>query len=179
MLKCRAVLSTPLEPPSVSASATFALMSPPTSNTPVVSTKANTTAKHISNTQNFVIAAKALTCPLRLFLIIPPLKSNFPFAFKKLVVPPMHIYARICRLFLCMLILPLLTHPFQPLNQSHPTPSPFLIFPPLSPKALPSSPLSLPPSHSSHLHIPSPPLHTRQRPLDTWGRAYFVQFLDT
>ena len=52
------------------------------SKTPAVSTNANTVAKHISNTENFVNAAKALLCPLRLFLIIPPLKSNFPIASK-------------------------------------------------------------------------------------------------
>ena len=48
------------------------------SKTPAVSTNANTVAKHISSTENFVNAAKALLCPLRLFLIIPPLSSASP-----------------------------------------------------------------------------------------------------
>ena len=105
------------------------------SKTPAVSTNANTVAKHISNTENFVNAAKALLCPLRLFLIIPPLKSNFPFAFK---IFSAYTYTRVYTEYLCTMILPLLPLPFQPLNQSHPTPSPFLIFPlrPLRPSLL-------------------------------------------
>ncbi len=130
------VSSTAVEPPETLASATFAFMSlSPMSKTPAVSTNANTVAKHISNTENFVNAAKALLCPLRLFLIIPPLKSNFPFAFK---IFSTYTYTRVYTEYLCTMILTPLPRPFQPLNNSHPTPSPFLIFPlrPLRPSLL-------------------------------------------
>ena len=46
--------------------------------TPTVSTSANISAKHISSTTAFMVPTKNLLCPLRLLLIIPPLKSNFP-----------------------------------------------------------------------------------------------------
>ena len=94
------IITAAVDPAALScASATFAPVSAlrlMSSASPTVIASANTVAKHISKTINFVDATKTLLCPLRLFLIIPPLKSNFPcvtlkFLENSLFLP--HVYA--------------------------------------------------------------------------------------
>ena len=63
---------------SATLSPVFAPVSAPSPMTPTVSTNANISAKLIRSTTAFMVPTKNLLCPLRLLLIIPPLKSNFP-----------------------------------------------------------------------------------------------------